>query len=73
MEQCGKFQLLERLLTKLLARKHKVPENLFFLYDDECEDVNYYLFIFFHSTFSGITGFDIFAMDQDLGHNGLLF
>ncbi|KAL2551521.1 ATP-dependent DNA helicase DDM1 [Forsythia ovata] len=24
VEQCGKFQLLDRLLTKLLARKHKV-------------------------------------------------
>lgn len=31
VEQCGKFQLLERLLDKLLARKHKVRECLFFV------------------------------------------
>lgn len=31
VEQCGKFQLLERLLDKLLARKHKVHKCLIFV------------------------------------------
>lgn len=31
VEQCAKFQLLDRLLAKLLARKHKVPNILFCL------------------------------------------
>lgn len=28
VEQCGKFQLLERLLTRLFERKHKVCYEL---------------------------------------------
>lgn len=68
VEQCGKFQLLDRLLTKLFARKHKVLENLMF-----CMKMSAVIFLFSSvNSFLG-PGFDIFAMDEDLGYNGLLF
>ncbi|KAL6988616.1 ATP-dependent DNA helicase ddm1 [Sarracenia purpurea var. burkii] len=35
VEQCGKFRLLDKLLAKLFARKHKEEELLALLRDDE--------------------------------------
>ncbi|KAG2546267.1 hypothetical protein PVAP13_9KG027157 [Panicum virgatum] len=41
LEQCGKFQLLDRLLTKLLARKHKVL--IFSQWTKVLDIIEYYL------------------------------
>lgn len=53
VEQCGKFRLLERLLTKLFALKHKVS-------------CNYYMYVLFVNLVTKIIFCFVFCSDFNL-------
>ena len=67
LEQCGKFQLFDRLLNYLIAQKHKV-----YGFSSPCivyaHTSSGLLHLYLISTVFLFVGSSIFAMDKSVGH-----